>query len=86
MPLQRRVTRLAIAVLLTTAAAAPVSVSAETVGREQDIVDLKLGQRVLVDDGSCPGGQVKQVSGSRMTSAGISRTRACVPRMGPKKK
>ncbi|MGY3036422.1 hypothetical protein ACVIIV_005592 [Bradyrhizobium sp. USDA 4354] len=59
---------------------------AATVGREQDIVDLKLGQRVLVDDGTCPAGQVKEVRGAKMTDKGVSRTSSCVPRLGPKSK
>jgi len=59
---------------------------AQYVGREQDIVDLRLGQRVMVDDGTCPAGQVKEVSGSRMSEAGIVRTAKCVPRFGPKTK
>ncbi len=59
---------------------------AGTVGREQDIVDLKLGQRVLVDDGTCPAGQVKEVRGAKMTDKGVARTSACVPRYGPKSK
>ena len=29
---------------------------AEQVGREQDINNLRLGQRIRVDDGSCPAG------------------------------
>jgi len=58
----------------------------QAVMREQDIVDLKLGQRVLVDDGSCPAGQIKEVSGSQMTTSGIVRTRKCVPRLGPKRR
>lgn len=57
---------------------------AGTVGREQDIVDLKLGQRVQVDDGTCPAGQVKEVRGAKMTDRGVARTSACVPRFGPK--
>jgi hypothetical protein len=57
---------------------------AEIVSREQDIVDLRLGQRVMVDDGSCPAGQVKEVQGSQMTTSGVVRTRKCVPRLGPK--
>ena len=57
---------------------------ATTVGREQDIVDLKLGQRVQVDDGTCPAGQVKEVRGSKMTDKGVVRTASCVPRFGPK--
>jgi hypothetical protein len=71
-------------VLLGGLAAAPSF--AQQVGREQDIGDLRLGQRILVDDGSCPGGQVKEVSGARMTAAGIARMRKCVPRQGPPKR
>jgi uncharacterized protein DUF6719 len=56
------------------------------VSREQDILDLRLGQRVLVDDGACPPGQIKEVSGARMTATGILRVQKCVPRLGPKKK
>ena len=60
--------------------------SAQQVSREQDIADLRLGQRILVDDGSCPAGQIKEVSGSQMTANGIVRTRKCVPRLGPKRR
>ena len=59
---------------------------AEQVAREQDIVDIRLGQRILVDDGSCPAGQIKEVSGANLTSAGVSRTRKCIPRIGVKSK
>ncbi len=58
----------------------------QQVGREQDITDLRLGQRMLVDDGTCPAGQIKEVSGAKMTPAGVARTRKCVPRGGPKQK
>jgi len=61
-------------------------VRAQYVGREQDIVNLRLGQRVLVDDGTCPAGQVKEVSGSKMTAKGVIGTHKCIPRLGPKKK
>lgn len=54
------------------------------VSREQDIVNLQLGQRVKVDDGTCPAGQIKEVSGSKMTSSGIVRSQKCIPRMGVK--
>ena len=54
------------------------------VSREQDIVDLRLGQRIMVDDGSCPAGQIKEVQGAQMTTSGVVRTRKCVPRLGPK--
>src|SRR6185312_8770422 len=48
---------------------------AQTFSREQDIADLRLGQRALVDDGSCPTGQIKEVMGSQMTETGVLRTR-----------
>ena len=59
---------------------------AEQVSREQDIVDLRLGQRILVDVGSCQAGQIKEGMGSQMTTNGIIRTRKCVQRMGTKKR
>ena len=59
---------------------------AQTFSREQDIPDLRLGQRVMVDDGSCPAGQVKEVLGSQMTTSGVLRIRKCVQRLGTKKR
>jgi hypothetical protein len=59
---------------------------ATTFGREQDIPDLKLGQRVKIDDGTCPAGQVKEVSGAKMTETGLVRVRKCIPRVGIKQK
>jgi hypothetical protein len=67
--------------LLGLAAAA----AAEQVAREQDIIDLRLGQRIMVDDGSCPPGQIKEVTGVKLTTSGIARARKCVPRLGTKK-
>jgi hypothetical protein len=78
--------RVIIAAALLTALAPPVSAQTQTVGREQNIVSLRLGQRVLVDDGTCPAGQVKEVSGSKMTPSGVTPTRKCIPRLAPKKK
>ena len=72
------------ATLLVIGAAAPAQ--AQTYNREQDIPDLRLGQRVMVDDGSCPAGQIKEVSGAKMTPNGVARTVKCVPRSGPKKR
>jgi hypothetical protein len=54
------------------------------VSREQDIVGLRLGQRVMVDDGTCPAGQIKEVFGAKMTDSGVAASRKCVPRSGPK--
>ncbi len=62
-----------------------VPARAEQVAREQDIIDLRLGQRMMVDDGSCPAGQIKEVTGVKLTTSGVARTRKCVPRMGTKK-
>lgn len=78
----RRMAWLAGAVLLVLGGPA----AAQQFGREQDIVDLRLGQRVMVDDGSCPAGQIKEVSGATMAPTGVVRVRKCVPRLGVKKK
>lgn len=48
--------------------------------REPGPADLRLGQRVYIDDGTCPQGQVKEVVGARLTPSGIERSRKCVPR------
>lgn len=77
---------LSIAAFALLAFATPVLAQQQTVMRESDVPDLRLGQRVLVDDGSCPAGQIKEVQGSQMTAAGIVRTRKCVPRLGPKRR
>ena len=61
-------------------------VLAQQVSREQDIVDLRLGQRIMVDDGACPAGQIKEVSGAKMTATGVVRSAKCIPRLGPKKR
>ena len=61
------------------------SALAEQVSREQDIVNLRLGQRIMVDDGSCPAGQINEVSGAQMTATGIVRVRKCIPRLGTKR-
>jgi hypothetical protein len=66
-------------------AALSAPAAAEQVSREQDIVNLRLGQRILVDDGSCPPGQIKEVSGAKMTADGILRTQKCIPRSGTRK-
>ena len=60
--------------------------TAQQVSREQDIVNLRLGQRIRVDDGTCPAGQIKEVSGTKMIATGIVRSSKCVQRLGPKTK
>jgi hypothetical protein len=78
-----KASRIVFSALLLLGLAGPAA--AQQVGREQDIVDLRLGQRVMVDDGSCPAGQIKEVTGVKLTTTGIARARKCVPRMGTKK-
>ena len=75
-------TALTLAALALVASAG--TARAEIVSREQDIADLRLGQKVMVDDGSCPAGQIKEVQGAQMTTSGVVRTRKCVPRLGPR--
>jgi hypothetical protein len=62
------------------------SAPAQQVGREQDITNLRLGQRIKVDDGTCPAGQVKEISGAKMSATGVVRAHKCIPRLGPKTK
>ncbi|MCA6121490.1 hypothetical protein J6500_06160 [Bradyrhizobium sp. WSM 1704] len=79
--------RIAFAALAGTGVLIAVTASAtaqQTLMREGDIVDLRVGQRVLVDDGSCPAGQIKQVVGSKLSQNGVVRTRSCVPRLARK--
>jgi len=71
-----------LAVLFATAAAHALG---QQVGREEEITDIRLGQRILVDDGVCPADQIKEVSGAKMTPQGIARARKCIARNGPKK-
>ena len=78
------ISRIILTLLGSLALSATVAAQQMIVGREQDIVELRLGQRVMVDDGSCPTGQIKEVRGAQMTTSGIVRTRKCVPRLGPK--
>ena len=70
----------AVALIAVTASAS----AQQAFMREGDIVDLRVGQRVLVDDGSCPAGQIKQVVGSKLSQNGVVRTRSCVPRLAKK--
>ena len=51
---------------------------------EPPMCQLKQGQRVLVDDGSCGSGQIREVTGGNHTKAGgkdnTIRQYRCVPR------
>ena len=56
----------------------------EVLKREPPMGQLREGQIVLVDDGSCPPGQIKQVIGGNHVSVGgtkhILRTHKCIPK------
>jgi hypothetical protein len=82
-----RTTPMLVALLTVTALLAmSFCAFAEQVARESDIVDLRLGQRILVDDGSCPAGQILEVAGSTLNANGVTRVKKCIPRAGTKKK
>lgn len=70
-------------ILASLALTAP-ALAIDQVSREQDIIGLRLGQRIQVDDGSCPTGQIKEVSGTTLSTSGVTRVRKCVPRAGTK--
>ena len=78
--------RLALLFVGCVALAAPALAQVQIFPREQDVTDVRLGQRVQVDDGSCPTGQIKEISGTTLTASGVTRVSKCVPRMGTKKK
>lgn len=66
----------AVAFVTLIAVATPAAAQA-IVKQEPPPGGLRRGQMVLVDDGSCPKGQIKQVIAG---SEGRKRTRSCVPR------
>ena len=75
--------RLVFFVLLSSCATFAAA-TAETLSREPPMGALKEGQRVLVDDGTCPHGQIKEVVGGNHVKAGgwkhIERRRRCIAR------
>jgi hypothetical protein len=57
--------------------------SAQTIyKREPPAGEIKAGQKILVDDGTCPKGQIKEVTGGTRINGmpGVKRTRTCVQR------
>ena len=53
---------------------------AARVSHESEITSLRLGQHIYVDDGTCPAGQIKEITGSKLTPQGIAFTRKCLDR------
>lgn len=76
--------KLSLIVLTVSVLGMGPSHAAKTVKAEPPMGALKEGQVVLVDDGSCPAGQIKRVVGGNHVRAGgtkdILRERSCVPR------
>lgn len=60
------------------------SASAAPLKQEPAMGALREGQVVMVDDGSCPAGQIKRVVGGNHTKVGgtkqVIRQSSCVPR------
>jgi hypothetical protein len=72
------------AALILAGAAVDQAVSQQVVKREPAMGALKLGQRVLVDDGSCGPGKIMEVIGGNHVRVGgndhIVRERRCISR------
>lgn len=67
-----------LAVLAVTLGAAE---AARTLNANPPPGSLRLGERVLVNDGSCPAGQIKEITGgANMGTTGSSRQARCIPR------
>jgi hypothetical protein len=66
------------------AADSSASSIAATVKQEPPMGAMREGQVLLVDDGSCPAGQIKRVVGGNHTKVGgtkqVVRTSSCIPR------
>jgi hypothetical protein len=71
------------AVLAASSFSASISM-AQVVKTEPKMGALREGQRVLVDDGKCPSGQIMEVIGGNHRKVGgtktIERTRRCIPK------
>ena len=68
---------MATALLLSTAA------QSQALKSEPSIGDLPEGKKVLVDDGTCPAGQIKEVTGGSKIGH-VARSTRCIPHGGKK--
>ena len=67
-------------VLMAGAALWATSATATTIVKQEPPAGgLRYGQRLLVDDGSCPAGQIKELVGGK-SSSGVKRLRRCIHR------
>ncbi len=78
MPMMRRVS-LAAVLLLMSASAADAQQRRIILKKEPREGSIRAGRSVLVDDGTCPVGQIKQVTFGRQPD-GSRRKRVCVER------
>ena len=66
------------------AVAVAMPAAAQVLKVEPPMGAMREGQRVLVDDGTCPPGQIKQVIGGNHVKVGghkqVERQRRCIPR------
>ena len=73
---------LAAGILL--ASALTTANAAQILKQEPPMGKLREGERVLVDDGKCPAGQIMEVTGGNHIKVGgkkqIERSRRCVPK------
>jgi hypothetical protein len=79
-PTERK-NRVLLAMVLAAAAAlwASAALATTIVKQEPPEGGLRYGQRLLVDDGSCPAGQIKELVGGK-SSSGVKRLRRCIHR------
>ena len=75
----------AAAIVALVVAASATAAYADLVMRENEIVNLRLGQKVFVDDGVCPAGQIKLVTGVKLAVDGVQASKQCVDRKGIKR-
>lgn len=70
-----------VGALVTAATVWSATVSATTIVKQEPPAgQLRYGQRLLVDDGSCPAGQLKELVGGKSSGHGVKRLRRCVHR------
>jgi len=77
---KKRLTMRSMIATVCVLAATTTQVWAAAMTRESDISSIRLGQRIYVDDATCPTGQIKEITGKTLTVKGVSAVKRCVPR------
>lgn len=72
--------RFGVVVTLALIATLSSALAVERVSQESEITSLRIGQHVYVDDGTCPAGQIKEITGAKLTTQGVAFTRKCLDR------